>query len=151
MTREDHDRAVRYIAANRFPFPDQTDWPDDYVTITNESEEHRGIPTANGTHYPDIIIVDGSDEIREVGEVETEVSADHVYHWRLGSEASDNKTTTGVKHFFVYVPPGQEKHAEQLLIDNEISYSGVRTWSIDEQEAVVIQPVTTKGDMKDHR
>lgn len=151
MTREDHDRAVRYIAANRFPFPDQTDWPDDYVTITNESEERRGIPTSNGTHYPDIIIVDGNDEIREVGEVETEVSADHVYHWRIGSEASDDKTTSGVRHFFVYVPPGEEKRAEQLLIDNDISYSGVRTWNVDAEGNVTIHPVSTRGDMKDHR
>lgn len=151
MTREDHDRAVRYIAANRFPFPDQTDWPDDYVTITNETEERWGIPTSNGQHYPDIIIVDGEDNIREVGEVETEVSVDCVYHWRIGSEASDDKTTTGVRHFFVYVPPGQEERAEELLRENDISFSGVRTWAIDADGNVVISPITTEGDMKDHR
>ena len=151
MSPEDHNRAVRFIAANRFPFPDQTDWPAGYVTITNESSALRGIPTEDGTHYPDIIIVDANDEIREVGEVETEVRAEHAHHWRIGSEASDNKTTTGVKHFFVYVPPGDEARAEQILRDNSISFSGVRTWTIAEEGNVVIQPVVTEGDMKDHR
>lgn len=151
MTPEDHDRAVRYIAANRFPFPDQTDWPEDYVTITNAGSRLRGIPVEGGTHYPDIVIIDANDEIREVGEVETEVRDEHVHHWRIGSEASDNKTTTGVRHFFVYVPPGDEARAEQILRDNGISFSGVRTWSIEESGNVVVHPITTEGDMKDHR
>lgn len=151
MTPEDHDNAVRYIAANRFPFPDQTDWPGDYVTITNEAGERHGIPTPDGQHFPDIIIVDGNGQIREVGEVETEVTAGMVERWRTGSEASDDKTTTGVRHFFVYVPPGDEALAESLLRDNGISFSGVRTWSVDDDGNIIIQPITTEGDMKDHR
>lgn len=151
MSSMDHDRAVRFIAANRFPFPDQTDWPPDYVTITHESESRRGIPTQDGVHYPDIVIVDANDDIREVGEVETEVREDHVRHWRIGSEASDNKTSTGVKHFFVYVPAGQETRAEQLLREHGISFCGVRTWSIDDTGNVTIHPIVTEGEMKDHR
>lgn len=66
------ERVIRIIAATRFPFVDQTDWPDDYVTITNETEKRQGIDSPEGVVYPSIVIVDGEDRIREVGEVETE-------------------------------------------------------------------------------
>ena len=64
-------RVTRWIAANRFPFPDQTDWPAAYVTITNESGPIRGVAVGDGMSFPDIVIVDGiSQDIAEIGEVE---------------------------------------------------------------------------------
>jgi hypothetical protein len=152
-SKTDHDRAVRFIASSRFPFPGQTDWPADNVTLTNEAERKRGIETPSGTHFPDIVIVGGhgAGAIREVAEVECEVGAEQAKIWAMSSAAADDKTKTGVKHFFVYVPPGLEERALALLQQNAISHAGLRTWSIDAAGRILIVPIVTTGDAKDHR
>ena len=71
-----HDDAVRYIAANRFPFPDQADWPSDYITLTNQSVKRRGVPGPQGIEYPDIVVIDRFGEIREIGEIESSIGTD---------------------------------------------------------------------------
>ena len=106
-TRDAHDRVVRFIAKHRFPFPGQTDWPADNVTLTNETSRQHGINTPEGTHYPDIVVIARGGALREVAEVETELTEDTAKVWALGSAAADTKTKTGVRHFFVYVPDGQ--------------------------------------------
>jgi len=108
-SQHDHDRAVRFIAASRFPFPGQTDWPPDNLTLTNETERKKGIAGPDGTHYPDIVIVSKAGQIREVAEIETEVSPARARIWAASSAASDNGTKTGVKHFFVYVRPARSR------------------------------------------
>jgi hypothetical protein len=148
---DEHDRAVRFIAANRFPFPDQVDWPADYVTLTNQSEERRGVPGSEGMEYPDIVVIDGRGDIREIGEIETAVSEDCAGRWARSSAACDNKTTSGVQHFFVYVPPGTEDDAQRLLAEHHISHAGVRTWLVELDGSVTIDPIVTNGDPKDHR
>jgi len=148
---EVHDLAVRQIAASRFPFPGQRDWPSDYVTLTNQSTRRRGVTGPYGTEYPDIVIVDGKGEIREIGEVEVSVDASMVGRWSRASAACDHKTTSGVQHFFIYVPPGSEQEVIRLLDGHGISYAGVRTWSIADDGEVVIDPIVTPGDPKDHR
>ena len=149
-TNADHDRAVRFIAASRFPFSGQTDWSADNVTITNETERRRGVPTPDGVHYPDIVVTASDGAIREVAEVETAVTPAHARVWAIGSAASDTKTKTGVRHFFVYVPAGREQEAVALLDANGISYAGVRTWEVDMDGRIRIVPVVTTGDPKDH-
>lgn len=146
----DHDRVVRFVAASRFPFPGQTDWPADNRTLTNETERRIGIPTPDGTHYPDIVIASTSGMVREVAEIETEVSEAQARIWAWGSAAADNKTKTGVKHFFVYVPRGLELQARDLLDRHAISYAGVRSWEIDAAGHIRIVPLVTTGDPKDH-
>jgi hypothetical protein len=149
-SRDDHDRAVRFIAANRFPFPGQTDWLPDNVTLTNETRRVRGIETPDGVHYPDIVILSGTGAIREVAEVETEVTDSRARIWRFGSLAADTKTKTGVRHFFVYVPAGLEAEALGLLERHGISYAGVRTWTVGVDGRIRVVPVRTTGDPKDH-
>jgi hypothetical protein len=148
---DEHDRAVEYIAANRFPFPDQVDWPADYVTLTRQMAERRGVPGPEGMEYPDIVIVDGRGDIREIGEVELDVSEAHAGRWARASTACDHKTTSGVQHFFVYVPPGRENEALRLLDEHQISHAGVRTWALAADGTVTIDPIVTNGDPKDHR
>ncbi|MGA7670833.1 MAG: hypothetical protein WBW04_10465 [Nitrolancea sp.] len=150
-TSEAHDLAVRQIAANRFPFPGQADWPSDYVTLTNQSTHRRGVPAPLGTEYPDIVIIDGTGEIREIGEIETSVDPLIVERWARASAACDHKTTSGVQHFFVYVPPGNEQEAIRLLDAHGVSYAGVRTWSRADDGSIEINPIVTPGDPKDHR
>lgn len=151
VTKSDHDRVVTYIAANRFPFPDQTDWPADYLTITNEPDQWFGIPTPDGAHYPDIVVIDGNQQIQEVGEVEVAVDSNAVVRWKIGSDAAGPIPETGVKHFFVYVPVGQEQQARKLLEENQISYAGVRAYQITADDAISIIPIATPGHRKDHR
>jgi hypothetical protein len=151
LKMDDHDRAVTFIAANRFPFPDQVDWPADYVTLTNQSAERRGVPGPDGMEYPDIVIINAQDEIREIGEIERAVTDECAGRWARSSAACDNKTTSGVQHFFVYVPPGTEADALRLLDEHRISHAGVRTWAVEPDGTVTIDPIVTNGDPKDHR
>jgi hypothetical protein len=145
----DHDRVVRFVAATRFPFPGQTDWPPDNVTLTNETERRRAISTPAGPHYPDILVVSTAGEIREVAEVETGVGPEIARVWAWSSAASDTRTKTGVRHFFVYVPAGLEAEARRLLEEGRISYAGLRAYAVDGPR-IHIRPVVTLGDPKDH-
>ena len=149
-SKADHDRVVRFIAANRFPFPGQADWPPDNVTITNDAQPQKGIRMPEGLHYPDIVIASTAGEVREVAEVETEVTPETARIWAWSAAASDTKTKTGVRHFFVYVPAGQQEEARRLLEERRISFAGLRTWEIDATGHVRVVPVVTPGDPKDH-
>lgn len=146
-----HDRLAQMIARTRFPFEGQSDWPTDYVTIVNADAKTRAIPGPNGPHFPDIIIVDGNDEVREVGEVELAADVACVPIWRAGSAAADDHTDSGDKHFFVYVPAGQETLAKSILDDHGISYAGVRGWIANDDGSLEIVPFVTPGEAKDHK
>lgn len=121
------------------------------MTLTNQSVRRRGVPGQNLTEYPDIVVIDGSGEIREVGEIERSIDVSCVDRWTRASAACDNTTTSGVRHFFVYAPPGAEAEAIRLLDEHDISYAGVRTWALAADGTVVIEPIVTTGDPKDHR
>ena len=151
MTDKTHDLVVNYIAKTRFPFPGQTTWAADYRTLTNVPERKRAIPTPAGDHYPDIVILDGTGRVRELGEVEMTVDASSLPYLKAGSETTDNDTPTKVRHFFVYVPAGKEKAAQALLEDNGISYAGVRGFTVNANGTVKIVPFVTKGDPYDHQ
>ena len=151
MSEPIHDIVVRTIAATRFPFPGQTTWPEGYVTNTNVPTRTISIETPVGTHFPDIVITDKTGVIREMGEVEMNISENEVPYLTAGSALTDNDTPTQVKHFFVYVPAGHEKRAQKLLDDNGISYAGVRGFTIGEKGEVSIVPYVTAGDQYDHQ
>jgi hypothetical protein len=151
MAESLHDRVVEFVARTRFPFAGQTTWPADYVTLTNVPARQRSIAGVNGEHFPDIVIVDGTGRVREIGEIEMTVSADAVPHLRTGSEAADADTPTKVRHFFLYVPAGMEQAAQKLLEDNKISYAGIRGFTFNPENAVTIVPFVTKGDPYDHQ
>ena len=151
MTAEIHNQVVNHIAKFRFPFPGQKTWAADYVTLTNVPSRKRSIRTPGGEHYPDIVIVDGKGRTREIGEVEMSVEAAKLPLLRAASEAADNDTPTGVKHFFLYVPVGLESAAQQLLESNNISYAGVRGFTVGDSGQIAIIPFVTKGDAYDHQ
>jgi hypothetical protein len=149
LTKDIHDQVVRFVAANRFPFPGQKNWPADSVTLTNETEKRKGFQTPSGFHYPDIIVVGQSGDIREVAEVEIEVG-DHLgAKWAMSSAASNYRAKTGMKNFFVYVPQGQEAAARKLLGTKSISYSGLRAYTVDPASSIHIIPIIT-SDQKEH-
>lgn len=150
MTQDVHDTVAHYISRTRYPFPGQQDWPAGYVAICNAVEKRRAIPTPDGPYYPDIIIVSPTDEVREVGEVEMTIDPARVPFLRLGSETSDDKTVTGVRHFFLYVPAGLEAQAQALLEGAGISYAGVRGFTVGE-DGIRVVPFVTPGDPYDHQ
>jgi hypothetical protein len=146
-----HDNVVRWVAANRYPFPDQTDWPASYRTITNETERHRGIPTDEGIRYPDIVIVDSNTgQVVEIGEVEVETGEHLVEKWAFYASICKEHPASGRRHFFVYVPEGLEGQTQQLLDAAGIPYGGIRTWNPHHSE-MHITPIVTPVDRKDHR
>jgi len=145
------DRVIRIIAATRFPFVDQTDWGEDYVTITNEGgKKIMGVSGPMGYVYPSIVITKGNTDIQEIGEVETEdtVTEAQVPKWRLMSE----KTGMGmrVKKFFLYVPEGKEETALRLLEGASVEYDGLRTWKVKDG-SLIITPIKTHDTLKDNR
>jgi hypothetical protein len=146
-----HDNVARAIAITRFPFKDQKDWPADNVTIVNAGQPTRSIPTTYGEHFPDILIVAGTGEIKEVAEVEGEWDEARIPLWRAGSLIADNRTTSGAQHFFLYVPMGDEERAIDMLESNGISYAGVRGWRLHEDGTVEVVPFGATVDAKDAR
>jgi uncharacterized membrane protein len=151
MADKIHDAVVNYIAKTRFPFPGQKTWAPDYQTITNVPERKKAIRILGSDHYPDIVILDGTGRVRELGEVEMTVGKASVATLKATSETADTDTPSKVRHFFLYVPLGQEKQAQALLEDNKISYAGLRTFSVASDGAIKIVPFVTPGDSYDHQ
>lgn len=152
ISPEHHDTVVVTIAQTRFPFPDQTDWPASYQTITNAPEQRRSVTTATGTSFPDIVIVDSdTDVVAELGEVEVEVGEHHISKWRDYAALTKLHPASGSPHFFIYVPDGLATETLALLRTHDVPYGGLRTWAIDEDGRVAIHPITTPVDSKDHR
>jgi len=151
MTDSIHDRVVNFIARTRFPFPGQTTWAPDYKTLTNVPERKHAIKIPAGEHYPDIVILDGSGRVRELGEVEMDIGTASVATLKATSAMADTDTPTKVRHFFLYVPLGQEKQARALLENNDISYAGLRTFTVNADGAIKVVPFVTPGDSYDHQ
>ena len=146
----DDQRVIEFIAANRFPFPGQTDWPEGYQTIANGEHRAVSIPGINGPHWPDIVILDQDETPVRFGEVETTLDADAVARWATSSRAADTMNETGVQNLFVYVPAGSAPQALALLDQHGISFAGLREYEIDGDE-VRVRPFVTRGDRYDHQ
>ncbi|SDX88263.1 hypothetical protein SAMN05444336_11239 [Albimonas donghaensis] len=154
LTQDQHDRAVRFIAANRYPFPDQPhpSWPLHYRTWVNTATHpRRSIDTPDGPHFPDIMIVDGENATREIGEVEMDFGPGIATRWKAASEAADDTTETGARHLLVYVPEGREDEALAILEGNDISFHALRGVRVDDDGSVHVLPHRTIGNGKDHR
>jgi hypothetical protein len=151
MNQNTHDLVVDIIARTRFPFPGQPHWPADYVTLTNVPRRRRSIEVAGTEHFPDIVIVDATGRIREIGEVELRLDATSLPYLTAGSLIADDDTAAKVRHFFLYVPAGTEAAAQRLLDDNAISYAGVRGFTVSADGRVGIVPFATPGDEYDHQ
>jgi hypothetical protein len=67
------------------------------------------------------------------------------------SEIADTDTPTKVRHFFLYVPVGQEAAAQTLLETNEVSYAGLRGFQASADGLIKIIPFLTPGDSYDHQ
>src|SRR5690606_25450712 len=129
MRQPNHDDVGQFVAANRFPFPGQTTWPGDYVTLTNAATRRRSVPVDGGESFADIVVVDASGKTREIGDIEEMLDPGKVKFWKAASAAGDALPDYGTRIFFLYVPAGKEAEAQQLLDDNDIPYAGVRGYA----------------------
>jgi hypothetical protein len=151
MAENVHDAVVNYIAKTRFPFPGQKHWPSDYRTLTNVPVRKHGIQIPGGEHFPDIVVLDGTGRVREMGEVEMNVSDIATATLKAASEIADTDTETKVRHFFLYIPVGQEAAAQTLLETNGVSYAGLRGFQATPDGRIKIIPSVTPGDSYDHQ
>jgi hypothetical protein len=151
MAENVHDAVVNYIAKTRFPFPRQKTWASDYRTLTNVPVHKHGIQISRVEHFPDIVIVDGTGRVREIGEVEMNVSDIAPSTLKATSEIADTDTPTKVRHFFLYVSVGQEVAAQTLLETNGVSYAGLRGFQASADGQIKIIPFVTPGDSYDHQ
>lgn len=144
------NRIVKIIAATRFPFVDQEDWGEGYITIYNDEIKRKGIETGTEIVYPSIVITLADGRIQEIGEVEFEdgISVANVPKWRLFSESAGKGRF--VKKFFLYIPEGVEEKAVKLLENNNIEFSGVRTYAV-KNGTLVITPIKSNDGPHDHR
>jgi hypothetical protein len=144
------NRIIRIIAATRFPFVDQEDWGEGYITIVNDEIKRKGIETGTEIVYPSIVITLADGRIQEIGEVEFEdgISVANVPRWRLFSESAGKGRF--VKKLFLYVPEGVEEKAVKLLENNNIEFSGVRTYAV-KNGTLVITPIKSNDGPHDHR
>jgi hypothetical protein len=151
MSESAHDALVNYIAKTRFPFPGQKHWPSDYRTLTNAPVRKHGIQILGGEHFPDIVVLDGTGRVREIGEIEMNVSDISTATLKATSEIADTDTSSRVRHFFLYVPVGQEAAAQTLLETNGVSYAGLRGFQQSGDGQIKIIPFVTPGDSYDHQ
>jgi len=144
------NRVVRIIAATRFPFVDQEDWGEGYVTIVNDELKRRGIDTEDAVVYPSIVITKRDGRIQEIADVALveEVEPASVKRWALFSEKAGFGERE--KKFFLYVPPGSEEKAQKLLEDNHVSYAGLRVYRVKDS-ILSVTPIKTPDSDYDHR
>lgn len=144
------NRIVRIIAATRFPFVDQEDWGEGYITIVNDEIKRKGIETGTEIVYPSIVITLADGRIQEIGEVELDegISVANVPRWRLFSESAGKGRF--VKRLFLYIPEGVEEKTVKLLENNNIEFSGVRTYAV-KNGTLVITPIKSNDGPHDHR
>lgn len=149
--QEIHDRVAHYIAATRFPFPDQTDWPQGYQTIVNAGNPQAAVTFRGRQHAPDILVVDERQIPREIGEVEMDIRPEIVPRLTTSSMSAPVIQESGVRHFFLYVPEEFAEQAVEFVINYRISLAGLRAFTIDDKGQIQVRPIETKGHAKDHR
>ena len=150
-TEEKMRRVGRIIAATRFPFIDQEDWDMAWGVYTNDHLEEQLIMEVGDERFtPAIVSTFENGDLRVICEVESEETVDEAQlpKWRALSKLAG--VTYKLKKFFLYVPEGKESDAQRLLEDNSIEYAGLRTWAVRDG-SLVIKPVTTPDEEKDHR
>lgn len=129
MTTEElslHDWLLLEIAGRRFPFPNRkhpnwTSYPNTTVERTMRIETNDWIV------YPDIVVLEGR-RVVMLGEVETDTGINQ-------TEALQWLEYSGLcGTFYLYVPEGYEEATAELLRDNEIDLSGLRSYTIEDSE-----------------
>jgi hypothetical protein len=129
-----HDTLAKYVAQTRFPYVDQNTnpevtkvhgfWPNDYVTIVNIDRKQRAIQFGNKTWYPDIVIVDGKNEVKEICEIEMEedIEPGILEKWK-GYAAAASIGRKGYPLLFLYVPASKLTEAKKIVDESKLKYA----------------------------
>jgi hypothetical protein len=144
-----HDIIAKYYAISRMPFPLQRylkrwDWPEDYKTIVNAGGRRKRPITFNGKKwYPDVVIIDGKNRVREMAEIELEedITLKSIEKWKAFSAAT-GMGSKGHKKLFICVPKSKTQKVRQMLEENKIDYAGLRSFTISEMGEITFKVVT---------
>jgi hypothetical protein len=144
------NRVARIIAATRFPFVDQENWPTEARTIVNDETRRFGVKWEDGVEYPSIVVLNGDGGIREFGSVEIadSINEESVPRWRMLSDCAPRGRI--YKKLFLYVPEGFEEKTLKLLEMNDVEYDGIRGYSVKDG-GLRITPYRTLNDEYDHQ
>ncbi len=144
------NRVARIIAATRFPFVDQENWPMDAMTIVNDETRRFGVKWEGGVEYPSVVVLNGDGCIREFGSVEGDdsITEGSVPRWSMLSDCAPRGRR--YKKLFLYVPEGLEEKTLNLLETNGIEYDGIRGYSVSDG-LLRITPYKTLNDEYDHQ
>ena len=83
----------------------------------------KGLTDGNTTVFPDLVVLDESDSIIMIGEVETASSVD-------AAEVAQRKVYGAMaQQFYLYVPEGQEGTTRSLAVNARVT--GIRAYSVD--------------------
>ena len=150
-----HDTMAQYIADTRFPWADQnTDrdiseaygiWPAEYTTIVNVRNRQKAIQFANKMWYPDIVVVNSENEVREICEVESEddISPRIIEKWK-GYAAATTLGRHGYPKLFLYVPVSKQAESQKIISEGGLKYSALRSYEIsDDLNALKIDLLVT--------
>jgi len=119
-------------------------WPTDYVTIVNTEKKQRSIQFNNMTWYPDIVIMNTKNEVRELGEVATsdEIQPQIMQKWR-GYASAASLGPKGYPKLFIYVPSTKQQEARKLLDESKLRYAGLRTYQVSPDSSITINEIVT--------
>jgi hypothetical protein len=143
-----HDIIAKYYALSRMPFPLQKylkrwDWPNDYKTIVNAGRRKRSVSYKGMKWFPDVVIVDGKNRVREMAEIELEedITPKSVEKWKSLSAAT-GMGPRGHKKLFICVPKSQAQKVRRMLEENKIDYAGLRSFTVSEMGEIKLKVVT---------
>jgi hypothetical protein len=149
MPSRKHDIIARYYAVSRMPFPLQKflkrwDWPKDYKTIVNAGGKRKRSVEYNGkVLYPDVVIVDRKNQVREMAEIELEedITPRSPEKWKALSAAT-GMGPHGHKKLFLCVPKSKTRIARKMLEENHIDYAGLRSFEVTEMGEIKLTVIT---------
>jgi hypothetical protein len=134
-----HDIMAKYVAMTQFPFPDQNSnpevtkvfgiWPHDFKTIVNVENKRRAVESGSKIWYPDIVIVDGKNKVREIGEIEIEedITPGVLEKWKLYS-AAVSLGAKGYPKLHLYVPKSREREVRNILRESGLRIATLSTY-----------------------
>jgi hypothetical protein len=99
----------------------------------NIDRKQRAIQFGNKTWYPDIVVVNDKNEVRELCEVEMEedIEPGILEKWK-GYAAAASIGGHGYPKLFLYLPASKLTEAKKILEESNLRYAGLRTYEISD-------------------
>ncbi|MEX2247026.1 MAG: hypothetical protein WEC75_10095 [Dehalococcoidia bacterium] len=123
---EKHQKAVREIAAQRFPFP--TPEHPSYRTHVNTPQVTMGVQAGDDELAPDIVVVERLNTGETNLRMTTQVALVHEINEAEAKRTWARFSAIPDQAFYLYVPVGQGAAAKKICQRLKIRPAGFRTW-----------------------